>query len=171
MRNDALESGSVMEGDRFPVGDGAFDCCVSDYVVEHVTNGAAHLREVHRVLRPGGAYVFRTVNRFHYVALIAAATPHRFHTLVANRARRLPRGTHDPYPTVYAMNTLSAIERASENAGLTIDVIEWSEKEPAYGRFSRLAFFPMLFYERLVNSSTRLARLRANLYVVLRKPS
>jgi len=171
LTNDALESAAVMVGDRFPVDDGAFDCCVADYVVEHVPSGDHHLCEVHRVLRPGGSYVFRTVNRFHYVALIAAATPHRFHTLVANRARRLPKGTHDPYPTVYALNTLRAISRAAKRAGLTIEVVEYSEKEPAYGKFARLAFFPMLLYERLVNSTPLLGWLRANLYVVLKKAS
>jgi SAM-dependent methyltransferase len=171
LTNDALESATVMTSNGFPVGDTSFDCCVSDYVVEHVGNGSAHLKEVARVLRAGGVYVFRTVNRFHYVALIASVTPHRIHTLVANRARALPEDSHDPYPTAYAMNTLRAIESAASGAGLTIERIDWTEKEPAYGKFSRVAFLVMLLYERLVNSSSRFAWLRANLYVVLRKPN
>jgi SAM-dependent methyltransferase len=167
--NDALQSATVMHGDAFPVADSSFDCCVSDYVIEHIGDGTAHLREVARALRPGGVYVFRTVNRFYYAALIASVTPHRFHTLVANRARALPEGTHDPYPTLYAMNTVKAITRAADMAGLTIERIERVEKEPPYGKFSRVAFLIMLAYERLVNSSARFAGLRANFFVVLRK--
>ena len=44
------------------------------------------------------------------------------------------------------------------------------EKEPSYGAASRLLFYPMLWYERLVNFSDRLAGLRANIIGVARKP-
>jgi SAM-dependent methyltransferase len=169
LTNDALRVAKVMGANGFPVADTSYDCCVSDYVVEHVENGEEHLREVARVLKTGGHYIFRTVHRFHYVALIAAATPHKFHTLVANRARRLPPTTHDPYPTRYAMNTFRAVERAAKRAGLHVEQVMWAEKEPAYGRFSRLAFLIMLLYERFVNSSPLFSGWRANLYVVLRK--
>lgn len=168
--NDALTSATVLHGNRFPIPDGSFDSCVSDYVVEHVKDGTRHLKDVARVLVPGGVYVFRTVNRFHYVGLIASATPHRFHTLVANRARRLPAGAHDPYPTVYAMNTTQAIRRAAKMARLDVERIDYVEKEPSYGKFSRIAFLSMMAYERLVNAHSALAGMRANFFVVLRKP-
>jgi len=171
LTNDALASASIMEQDSFPVPDSSFDCCVSDYVVEHVGNGSDHLLEVARVLKPGGAYVFRTVNRLHYVALIASITPHSFHTRVANRARALPKEAHDPYPTRYAMNTESAIRKAAKRANLKVERVIHVEKEPAYGRFSRVAFLLLTAYERMVNSAAFFAPLRANLFVVLRKPS
>lgn len=49
--------------------DGAFDFAYSCCAIEHIGlegDFARHLREVHRVLRPGGAYVFTT--EFHYGA-------------------------------------------------------------------------------------------------------
>ena len=170
MTNDALQSAAVMGGDGFPVADESFDCCVSNYVVEHVPDGAAHLKEVARVLRPGGVYIFRTVNGLHYLAVAAKMTPHWFHELVANRARGLAKTAHDPYPTVYAMNTSVAISRATRAAGLKLERIEWSEKEPPYAHFSRIAFLGMMLYERLVNSSSVFAGMRSNMFVVLRKP-
>jgi SAM-dependent methyltransferase len=168
--NEALKSATVLQGSQFPLADGSFDSCVSDYVVEHVENGAEHLKNVERVLVPGGVYVFRTVNRRHYVGLLASVTPHRFHKLVANRARRLPAGAHEPYPTTYAMNTKSAIRKAAAAARLEIESIRLVEKEPSYGRFSRVAFLSMMAYERLVNAHNAFANFRANLFVVLRKP-
>src|SRR5947208_2909730 len=50
--NDALLSAYVLEGDRFPFSDEAFDCCVSNYVCEHIIEPLAHLAEVKRVLKP-----------------------------------------------------------------------------------------------------------------------
>jgi len=168
--NEAIKSATVLQGSHFPLADGSFDSCVSDYVVEHVASGADHLRNVERVLVPGGVYVFRTVNRMHYVGLLASVTPHRFHKLVANRARRLPAGAHDPYPTAYAMNTKAAIRKAAAAARLEVESIRLVEKEPSYGRFSRVAFLAMMVYERVVNAHSAFANFRANLFVVLRKP-
>lgn len=167
--NDALQKSSVMNDAKLPVPDGFFDCCVSDYVVEHVKDGPSHLHEVARVLRPGGVYLFRTVNRFHYVALVASMTPYRLHAMIANRARALPKDAHDPYPTVYALNTRRAIARSAARAQLRVERVEWLEKEPYYGKFSRIAFFTMMFYERIVNSFGVFAPLRSNMLVVLRK--
>ena len=169
--NDALATATVLYGNSYPFPDNEFSLCVSNYVVEHVRDGAAHLMEVARVLRPGGRYVFRTVNRLHYLALISSATPHWFHKLVANRARGLSSSSHDPYPTVYAMNTAGAIRTAATAAGLEVEQLLFVEKEPTYGHFSRIAFLVMMAYERVVNSLSYLAPLRVNLFVVLRKRS
>jgi len=40
------------------------------------------------------------------------------------------------------------------------------EKEPGYGMFSRLAFYPMMAWERIVNSTAFLEFLRANILCV-----
>jgi ubiquinone/menaquinone biosynthesis C-methylase UbiE len=48
----------VCDGMQLPFADGSFDFVFSDQVIEHVKSDAAMLREVFRVLRPGGqAYV------------------------------------------------------------------------------------------------------------------
>lgn len=171
--NDALTTASVLahgEGARYPFDDGAFDACVSNYVLEHVPDPVAHLAEVARVLRPGGAYVFRTPNRYHYVAIIASLTPHWFHELVANRARNLDDDAHEPYPTVYRMNTERAVRDLARGAGLSVDALRLIEKEPSYGMSSRVLFFTFMAYERAVNATERAAALRSNILAVLRKP-
>lgn len=168
--NRALTQSAVFDGTRFPFPDTSFDDCVSNYVLEHVPDPELHLKEVQRVLVPGGAYVFRTPNRYHYVALVSSLTPHWFHELVANRLRGLPPEAHDPYPTVYAMNSENAVRRFARAASLQLEVMRLIEKDPSYGMASRLTFYPMMAYERVVNSTERLAGLRANIFAVLRKP-
>lgn len=166
--NEALASATVLEGDRFPFPDASFDACVSDYCLEHVSDAAAHIAEVARVLRPGGVYVFRTPNLWHYVTLISKLTPHWFHELVANRLRNI-KGGHDPYPTVYAMNTEADVRRLAAGAGLRVEELRLIEKEPSYGMSSRALFLAFMAYERAVNSTPRAATLRSTILAVLRK--
>jgi SAM-dependent methyltransferase len=166
--NDALASATILTDDTFPYATASFDACVSDYVVEHVDAPVRHLQQVHRVLKPGAPYVFRTPNRWHFVYIIASLTPHAFHRVVANRLRNLPPGVHDPYPTVYAMNSRGKIRDLAASTGFSVELLRLIEKEPSYGMASRALFFPFLAYERTVNATDRLADLRAVILSVLR---
>ena len=89
---------------------------------------------------------------------------------MANRLRGLPPEAHDPYPTVYAMNSQNAVRRLARAASLQVEVLRVIEKDPSYGMASRFTFYPMMAYERVVNSTEALAGLRANILAVLRKP-
>ena len=167
--NRALTASAVFDGGAFPFPDGSFDACVSNYVLEHVARPDIHLAEVRRVLVPGGVYAIRTPNLYHYVAMVAWLTPHWFHQRVANRLRDLPADAHDPYPTVYAMNTPRTFRNLARAADLDVAELHMVEKEPSYGMASPLVFYPFLAYERLVNSSRVWEPLRANIFAVLRR--
>jgi len=167
-RNAALVVRCLSDAARLPFREGSFDGCVSNYVIEHLREPEKHLREVARVLRPGGVYCFRTPNLWHYVTLSSRLLPYRLHLEWANWLRDLD-GAHDPYPVYYRMNTARAILRAAGAAGLAPVEIEQIEAEPYYGRRHAALFYPMMLYERLVNASRRLAPLRMNLLAALAK--
>ncbi len=164
-----LATNSLIVDGHFAHPDSSFELAVSNYVVEHVANAKEHLSETHRVLKPGGYYVFRTPNLFHYVGLVSRVTSHSLHKLVANRLRNHPADHHDPWPTIYAMNTPAAVRRYARSVGLQVKSIALVEKEPSYGMYARLLYLALMAYERTVNASERLAPLRANMFVVLRK--
>ena len=121
-----------------------------------------------RVLKPNARYVFRTPNLVHYVALVSWLTPDLIHKLAANRLRAVGAEHHEPWPTVYALNTPRAVRRLAGEAGFVVEELRLVEKEPSYGMYARPLFLALMAYERLVNVTEMFAALRANMFVVLR---
>jgi SAM-dependent methyltransferase len=171
LHNTSLSQAYVYNGHRLPFAQNEFDACVSNFVLEHIQNPAEHFSEISRVLRPGGTYCFRTPNLWHYITFISSLLPHSVHCLLANRLRDLADDAHEPYPTVYAANSRSAIRRHCRAAGLDIFQLSMVEKEPSYGHVSIVLFYMMMFYERLVNTSQMFDALRSNIFGVAQKPN
>lgn len=164
--NENCESAFVYDGINIPCETNSFDCIVSDYACEHFENPLELCREFHRVLRPGGLHIFRTPNLWYYVSLVARFTPHWIHNLLANWLRSLPSESHSPYPTFHRMNTKRACRSILEQAGFNVVTLEMIEKEPSYGLRSRFLFYPMLIWERLLNSSPIFQCFRSNILCV-----
>lgn len=76
-------------GEALPYGDAEFDAVACVDVLEHVSDLQQVLREVARVLRPGGQFFYDTINR-NPLARMAVIM------MAEDVLRLLPKGTHDP---------------------------------------------------------------------------
>lgn len=162
--NDELDESHVVDGTRLPFEEKCFDIAFSDYVLEHVEFPEPFLKEVYRVLKPGGSFFFRTPNRYHYVSLIAHFTPHWFHELLANPVRGLSSDAHEPYPTFHRLNTEREIDTLANKVGFSQVVLRYVECEPSYLMFSTIPFLVGVLYERITNKFDRLSGIRANIF-------
>lgn len=162
--NDELDEAHIVDGTRLPFEANCFDIAFSDYVLEHVEFPEPFLKEIYRVLKPGGIFFFRTPNRYHYVSLIAQCTPHWLHELLANRARSLPGDAHEPYPTFHRLNTQKEIQTLANKAGFSQVALRYVESEPSYLMFSTIPFLIGVLYERITNKFDCLAGIRANIF-------
>ena len=89
-RDSGLRIGyDVGVGEALPYDSASFDAVVCVDVLEHVADLNKVLAEVARTLRPGGMFLFDTINR-NPLARLATIT------IAEDILRLLPRGTHDP---------------------------------------------------------------------------
>jgi len=165
--NPLLHRGVVIDGAKFPFEDNTFDVVFSRYVLEHVSDSAEFLDEVHRILKPGGSFFFLTPNKWHYVSVASGCTPHTFHAWYNNLRGREET---DTFPTVYRLNSRTAVRRHFKRAGFLEEELIMRECCPNYLMLSAPLFLLGVGYERLVNSANVFAGLRVNILGHFSKP-
>ena len=166
LENPHLDEAKVADAQRIPYNDARFDVVIANNVLEHLEEPANVFQEVSRVLKPGGVFLAKTPNRWHYVAITASITPHWFHETV-NQWRG--RKSVDTFPTLYRANTPRAIESFAEMAQFDQTEFVFLEGRPEYLRLTPPTYLIGWAYERLVNLTPGATRFSAAMIAVLRK--
>jgi SAM-dependent methyltransferase len=128
---------SLGAGGSIPFPDDYFDLVVTIMVMEHVMQPAEFLREVARVLRPGGHFVGHTISGSHYVTWLRrlfGLMPHQVSQWLVRLLYR--RAEEDTFPTYYRLNRRVQIERACIEAGLSAPALT-RYADPGYFQICR----------------------------------
>ena len=139
-------------GERLPFAAGSFDLIVCVWVLEHLAEPVATLREVTRVLKPGGHFLFLTPNLRHPLMLanrLGKALPRLQGRMVPRLYGRLEP---DTFPVQYQANTAAAIARLAEAAGLRVAELRVIP-DPTYLAWGELMFRAAVLSERLLPRS------------------
>ncbi|HEV2685625.1 MAG TPA: class I SAM-dependent methyltransferase, partial [Actinomycetota bacterium] len=114
--HDSLSFRAAARGERLPFQHESFDLICSAWVLEHVDAPRAFMREIARVLRPGGAFTFVTPNGLNPVTWVIRAIPNPLHPAIMRRVQG--RNVRDTYPVRYRINTPRTVDRIMGEAGL-----------------------------------------------------
>ena len=152
--------------EQLPFADETFSLVTANMVVEHVKNPERLLREVRRVLAPGGLFLFHTPNARYFEVAIARRLPA---PVVKGIASLLDgRGGDDIFPTHYRLNKADDIRRLAMKCGLVTRFIRHVECT-AQG----VMLGPLVILELLVIRTLRrpiFENYRSDLLVMLEKP-
>jgi SAM-dependent methyltransferase len=136
-------------GESLPFVNESFDLIVCLWVLEHLQDPLATLREVRRVLRPGGHLIFVTPNLSNPVMLLNRIGK----ALPALQRRMVPRlygrVEADTFRVQYRANTAGAIRTLAAAVGLKVDDLR-AVPDPTYLAMNGLMFRASVLSERLM---------------------
>jgi SAM-dependent methyltransferase len=158
--NQNVDDAVVADLAALPFDVATFDLVFSKYVLEHLTDPVGVFRELRRVTKPGGHLVVHAPNRFHYYAIAARITPHRFHVWFNEKRGQ---AEEDTFETRYRANDRFALRRIAGASRWRIAELDLFETKPAYLFFHPLAYRAGIAYERTVNRFRALQDLRCNI--------
>jgi len=100
---------------RLPLKNDSFDLVTANMVVEHLDDPERQFREIYRVLKPGGTFIFHTVNTFGYYVILARLIPELFKKKLVLLFE--DRAAEDVFPTCYRANSRKKIELLARKVG------------------------------------------------------
>ena len=164
--HESIRDRVLAKGEELPFPAGTFDLVTANMVVEHVHDPSGILKEIHRVLRPGGHFLFITPNRNSPYIRVAERTPERVKKTMVRIFER--RAEADVFPTKYRMNTAADVRRfAAASGGFRVKRLEQRNSTAVTARLGPFAI-PELLFLRLLQQD-RFEDLRTILLVTLEK--
>lgn len=165
--NPYLFKGVQASGEEIPYPDNFFDIVFSDNVLEHLSEPREVFDEIYRVLKPGGFFLGKTPNKFHYMPLISSLTPTSFHQWY-NKLRG--RKSEDTFPTCYLVNSKKDFFNVCINSALTPIDVKLIEGRPEYLRIFSLTYIFGILYQKIVSSTDYLKNFRILMIGIAQKP-
>ena len=166
-RNETVSLRVAGDAAHLPFADERFDLVTANMVLEHLPNPVVQFREIARVLRPGGRFVFHTPNALGHPTLLARLSPEWLKAvgvrLIENRREE------DRFPTHYRANTVDRIAELAKRSGLVVADLLLVSSSAMFSVVLPLAIME-LFWIRWLRRA-RLAGYRSNLIGVLVKPA
>lgn len=151
---------------ELPFTDGYFDLVTANMVVEHLDRPEVQFREVYRVLKPGGLFLFHTPNALGYLTICARLVPARFKDRLVYLLDG--RSEHDVFETHYKANTRRRISELTSEAGFELAKIKMLVSDAGFMVVPPLAI-PELFWIRILMTES-FKPLRTTIIATLKKP-
>lgn len=150
---------------ELPFADSLFGMVTANMVVEHLDNPQVQFREVNRVLKPGGFFIFHTPNEYGHFSMMRKMVPA---FAVKKLSKMLDgRDAEDVFEVHYKANNHQAIENLAAETGFQTEEIKMVSSDAVFAVVPPLAVMELIWIKILKAES--LKSLRTNIIAVLRK--
>lgn len=150
-----------------PFRSNSFTLVTANMVVEHLDNPQEQFREVNRVLKPGGLFIFHTPNARGYGTMMARMVPEIFKSKLIYLLDG--RKEEDVFETHYKANTVKDIEQLARTTGFEIVNIRMLVTNALFAVIPPLAIPELIWIRILMTKPFR--SLRTNIITILKRVS
>jgi ubiquinone/menaquinone biosynthesis C-methylase UbiE len=153
-------------GGHLPFADASFDLLTANMVVEHIPEPEEFLRDIRRVLKPGGRFLFHTPNYVYYLIFLASFVPDAVKKPIIRVLEH--RKAEDVFPTHYQMNTREQVESVARRCGFEVERLDVVGSSGSFGLLGPLGWLECGVLKAL--DAVGGGRWNSNLICVLRRP-
>lgn len=149
-RNTLIKNVQQGNVESLPYKDNFFDLVVCAWVFEHLAKPQESFKEIYRVLKPNGKFIFLTPNRNNYNVWIIRLIPEIFHNFLTTKLYN--RQEHDTFLKKYKANTVKDINWILESTGFNeIKIIP--NEDPSYISFNSITFKLALLLDKVFKNN------------------
>ncbi len=142
----------------------SFDLITANMVVEHLDNPKAQLKEIHRVLKPGGLFIFHTPNIYGYKTLMAKLIPE----IIKDKLLYILEGRkEDVFPAYYKFNSDRSIKKLANVIGFNVQKVKFLVTSAEFVIVPPIVVAELLWIRLLMTKHFK--KFRTNLIAVLQK--
>jgi len=149
-RNNLIKN--VQQGyvEKMPYKDNFFDLVVCAWVFEHLDKPQDSFKEIYRVLKPNGKFIFLTPNKNNYNVWIIRLIPDIFHNFLTTKLYN--RQEHDTFSKKYKANTVKDIKEVLNDLGFKETKLILNE-DPSYISFNSITFKLALLLDKVFKNN------------------
>ncbi len=140
---------------KLPFGDGTFDLVLASWVLEHLSTPLADFKQIRRLLRKNGSFIFITPNRRHPLITLNSLSA-RYSSLQKKLVQGFyGRQSEDTFRAYYRANSAGDLKKLAVGAGMdlvNLDIIA----DPTYFAFSPAFFSLSMGIERWLPPERRI---------------
>jgi SAM-dependent methyltransferase len=152
---------------KLPFKSEAFDLVTANMVVEHLDDPAEQFREIGRILKPKGVFLFHTPNAYGHGVILSKFVPEWLKGKLIYLLEG--RDEQDIFPTHYKANTEAQVKMLAHANGFEVVQLDLIATDAIFAMIPPLAALELLWIRLLMTQPFR--SLRTNMIVALRKIS
>lgn len=147
--NKIVDKKIIADLEHIPLDSNSVDIVISEFVLEHLDNPSLAFKEILRILKPKGAFIFITPNSLNPIMTLSKILPHTFHSLLRIKLLKKEEETH---PTYYRANNYRRLLKLGETTGFYNCEITRAGN-PEYLGFCKPLVPVSIFFEKIMDNN------------------